>query len=113
MIKPNVSCVIVKKGETDMFGKPTEGARIKTKCNVVKLIVTNDKSTVRADSSATRGRAHEETSTSVLLFYPKSGIAMGDMVEVAGINLEVNSIHTRFDVRGNLDHLEVGLVVWE
>lgn len=112
MIKPNVSCVIVKKGGTDTFGRAIEGARKKAKCNVVKFIVSSVKSTVRADSSASRGRAQEEINEIVLLFPATSDIKHGDIVEILNERLVVQGIHTRFDVTGKLDHYEVALTVW-
>lgn len=112
MINPNIPCVVVKESGTDVYGRPLAGERIKTKCNIVALKGSSVKSSVRADSSASRGRAHELISETVLLFPRYTNISFDDTVEVQGQKLRVMAVHPRYDVSGRLDHLEVGLETW-
>lgn len=84
----------------------------KAKCNVVRLIVRSEKTSVRADSSASRGAGEELTSVSRLLFLPTVQLSIGDRVTVHGVQLKVETMHPRFDVRGRHHHNEVDLMIW-
>ena len=80
MFIPNLHCSITKQGVTDLYGQTTEGETIQSKCAIVKLIARNEKTSVRADSSASRGNAAEITSDARLLFSDSSDIEIGDKV---------------------------------
>ena len=82
------------------------------KCAVVKLEQTSEKSSVRADTSASRGNANEITAAARLLFLPPVDIAMDDIVVIRGIKLKVVNKQTRFDVFGRHDHNQVDLNAW-
>lgn len=113
MLNPTVPCVIVKRGASDLYGQKADGARVNDFCDVVKLAARTRKSSVRADSSASRGTAIEETVQSVLLFGPASDIALDDHIEIAGLRLAVSGRHPRFDAAGKLDHYRIEAAAWE
>lgn len=112
MIKPNVSCQIESVTSRDLYGAEKLSKPRQSFCNVVRLVNLSVKTSVRADSSASRGSSEEIQSTSRLLFLPIEKIDIGDKVEIAGFTLKVDSIQPRFTVAGAHDHNEVDLVRW-
>lgn len=113
MFRPNVACTVVSMDKpTDLFGQPVRGVERKVKCGIVRLEVGILKTSVRADSSASRGQAIEQIAHSRLLFLPVVVIRPNDLVIVRGFTLEVDSIYPRYDVQGNLDHWQVDLHIW-
>ncbi|BBI61676.1 hypothetical protein HSBAA_29820 [Vreelandella sulfidaeris] len=72
----------------------------------------SEQTSVRADSSASRGRGQEVEANSIVLLPPTLPIAMGDLVEVMGYSFEVESIQPRLNIMGRHDHNEVGLKIW-
>ncbi|MDR9847021.1 hypothetical protein [Herbaspirillum huttiense] len=78
----------------------------------MKLVVTNEKSSVRADSSASRGNAMENEATSVILLAPKTQARIDDIIEVAGSKLRIMGRQPRYDVTGRLDHIEINATMW-
>jgi hypothetical protein len=114
MLYPNVDCTITRMtGLYNDFGeaKPEPHKVVSTKCGV-KLLEQTEKSSVRADSSASRGFADEVTADARLLFKPKEDVQIGDKVTVASIELRVTAKFPRFDVMGRFDHIQVDLMRW-
>ena len=70
------------------------------------------KTSIRADSSASKGQATEITALARILFLPNENIGPRDKVAVSGYELEVESVYPRHDVNGQLDHLQVDLKRW-
>src|SRR5690349_13441653 len=100
-VYPNVDCVIEHPaGDPDTYGQLAEGVPVSVKCAVVKLEQSSEKSSVRADTSASRGNANEITAAARLLFLPPVEIGLDDIVIIRGIKLKVVNVHTRFDVFG-------------
>lgn len=113
MFKPNLNCrVQVSSGKTDVFGQPVPGVYVNERCAVVKLDLSNNKSSVRADSSATRGNALEEEASSVILLEKTTRANKDDIIEVSSIKLRIVSRQPRFDVSGRLDHYEINATIW-
>ena len=113
MFRPNIPCRITSMDQpTDMYGQPTEGKHTDTKCGIIRLEQSSIKTSVRADSSASRGQAIEDTAQSRLLFPANTVIKAKDRVMVAGFTLEVQSIYPRYDIQGRLDHWQVDLDIW-
>jgi len=113
MFLPNTDCWITAQTlEADIYGRRIEGARRHERCGVVKLLVENGKTSVRADSSASRGNADEYVADAVLLFPATSQVQYGEKVEIAGFELKVSGVFPRFTVQGVLDHYQVELMTW-
>ncbi|KJZ17412.1 hypothetical protein TW86_03930 [Halomonas sp. S2151] len=112
MFRPNTYCSVSKRDSFDRWGREKYGDPKRVKCSVVRLKASREKSSVRADSSASRGRAKEIESDSVLLLPPTFQIEIGDKVEILGMALEVESIEPRLSISGRHDHNEVGLCIW-
>ena len=113
MFRPNLTCTIVSaSGRTDVYGQPITSTRFKERCAVVKLITKNQKTAVRADSSASRGSARETVADSLILLESSTHAEIDDLIEIAGQTLRVMSKHPRFSVAGNLDHYEITASHW-
>lgn len=113
MFIPNQKCRIqLSSGKTDVHGQPLPGRYVTEGCSVVKLVVTNEKSSVRADSSASRGNAMENEANSVILLAAKTQARIDDIIEVAGHKLRIMGRQPRYDVTGRLDHIEINATMW-
>jgi len=111
MFIPNVRCKIARRLGFNTYGKPSYGAPYDAWCGIVRLEVDSDPTSVRTDSSASRGAAMEETATARILFPAHTQLAQGDMVIVSGITLTVQSVWPRHSVLGDLDHWQVDLTI--
>jgi len=113
MFRPNQQCRIqLASGRNTVHGQPIPGEWVRERCSVVKLIISSEKSSVRADSSASRGNAREEQADAVLLLTPLTRASINDVIEVAGHKLRIMAIHLRYDVTGRLDHKETHATMW-
>lgn len=113
MFRPNLPCRIqLSSGKNDVYAQPIPGSQVSERCAVVKLIISNEKSSVRADSSASRGNAMEEEAMSVILLQSTTKANIDDIVEVSGVKLRIKAKHARYDVSGRLDHYEIQATFW-
>ncbi len=113
MYIPKQTCVVTTaSNETDVYGKPIPGARHKERCAIVAIIESDEKTSVRSDSSATRGNAREILYDAVILFGPRTKAKMHDIVQVNGYKMEVMTVQPRYDIDGKLDHYQFDLKIW-
>jgi hypothetical protein len=113
MFRANQNCrVQLASGKNDVHGQPIPGRFIPERCAIVKLIVINEKSSVRADSSATRGNARELEAESVILLPPTTQARIDDIIIVSGFQLRIMAMQPRYDVGGRHDHFEVNAAMW-
>lgn len=113
MFRPNQNCTIsVSSGRTDVYGQPIASTKVRERCAVVRLITTNMKSAVRADSSASRGNAKELVSDSLILLTATTAANIDDLIEVSGSIFRILSMHPRYSVGGVLDHYEITASIW-
>lgn len=112
MLRPNVCCTIERLAGHDLYGGRALSKPQTTQCAVVKLLSAREASTVRADSSASRGGARQIQADARLLFPTSVALDEGDRVTVSGIRLHVKSIRPRFDAFGAHHHNEVDLDIW-
>lgn len=112
LMQPKVPCVITKSGETDMYGQEVLGVSVRTKCGVVRLDASSIKTSVRADSSASRGNASEVIASARLLFSPKENVEIGDKIDVSGVELKAVGVFPRHTIVGVLDHIQVDAEAW-
>lgn len=113
MLKPNITCKHFVKTGQDINSQPTYGPAKVIKCLVVKYKSTAQKTNVRADSSASRGRNQEAVYETIILFDPKTGVKKEDVIEIFGERLRIESLEFRLKINGEIDHFECGLNVWE
>lgn len=113
MFTPNLDCWITPVSkDANLYGELGKGARKKERCGVVKLRHEIQHSTVRADSSASRGHAEEFTVSNVILLQANTVAVLRSKLEVSGVSMRIMSIFPRYDVSGKLDHYEVQGEVW-
>lgn len=112
MFRPNLTCRIQLSGGNDVYGQPLPGTYITERCSIIKLMITNEKSSVRADSSASRGNAMELETHSVLLLTPKTKAKIDDVIEINGYKLRIMGMFARHNLNGVLDHYQVEARMW-
>lgn len=111
MFLPNNRCRVYRRSTTTdrrgeyAYAKPPENVA----CSVVSLGLKLEKTSVRADSSGSRGKALEEQGLAQILFPTYVTVREGDIIEAEGEGLEVIGIYPRRNVLGRLDHYDVTL----
>lgn len=114
MFKPNHWCVIIRTStETDVFGMPTGTTRTRERCTVVEYRRLVETSSVRADTSASRGNARELQVTAKFLLPTTTTANMNDLLEWDGDALRIVSKTPRYSVQGRLDHYEITCADWK
>ncbi len=108
----SVACTIEHQGSPDVYGEIGFSAPVPERCGVVRLRHERQDTTVRADSSATRGYADEFVSTNLILLQATTQARSGDRLTVAGVKIRIMSLFPRYDVHGVLDHFEVRGELW-
>lgn len=111
MFIPNLKCEVRRVAGRDIYGKLTYGPRRIVPCGVIRLEEMSESTTVRADSSASRGNAMEEKILSRMMFPAKHKLGQGDQVKVEAFTMVVQSVWPRFAVSGRLDHWQVDLLI--
>lgn len=106
-----VKCKISRAIGFDGFGQPKFSDQQDIYCAIVKHEVSTQQSTVRADSSSTKGHAYEDIANFIGLFQPNEIINKEDVLEALGAKFRIIGIHTRLTVTGKLDHYEVKGVI--
>ncbi len=110
LFRPNTTCTVYRpEGEMDIYGEKTFDTGTTTPCAVVSYDLSRMKSTVRADSSGSRGRGEELVGVARFLFPSSVTMERGNKVYKDSFWLEVTEIHPRYSVAGNLDHWEVDM----
>lgn len=108
MFIPNTTCRLYSRTDTqDLYGQYSFAAPVTVGCSVVQMDLVVKKTSVRADSSASRGRAEEEIGLVRLLFPTSTSVKEGDVCEVDGYAIEVIRIFPRRNTVGQLDHYQV------
>jgi hypothetical protein len=111
LFRPNTDCVIVLPGERDGYGQMQPGSRVKERCFLARVQRRSEKSTVRADSSASRGAAQENLITGQVLLAATTRAVIGAIVEAHNLKLKIVGMGERANLRGQLDHY-VADVAW-
>lgn len=112
MLRPNLHCEVSSMTGADLYGKRTYSAWTVVPFAIVKLEQRNDKTSVRTDSSASRGSAKEILADARLLFPKNVILHEGDRVQFGGFMLTVVSVWPRYRVTGEMDHWQVDCDIW-
>lgn len=107
---PQIRAKLYRHTGTDQYGNGTYGSHKLIGIGVVRLYTGAKKTSVRADSSATRGGSQEQTVDAVLLFESRDEPGFLDRVEVSGMRLKIIGYQPRYDLEGNLAHWQVDLM---
>lgn len=111
MFIPNKVAILKRKTGHNLYGVATYAPGQKIQIGVVRIETMSDPTSVRADSSASRGSAMEETILSRILVARNVTVKQGDVLEVDGIALTVQSVWPRWAVTGDLDHYQLDLLI--
>lgn len=112
MLNSNNTCRIETVSGFNVHGEPTFSAPVTERCAVVKLLRILAKTTVRADSSSSRGHGDEKLSESKILLQGETIADLGDRLTVLSVTLKVVSLVPRQDVSGYIDHYEATCEQW-
>ena len=97
---------------TDLYGKRTYSAWVTKSFGIIKLEQKSEKTSVRTDSSASRGSAQEILADARFLFPKDVILKEGDRIQFGGFYLTVVSVFPRHRVTGELDHWQVDCDIW-
>jgi hypothetical protein len=111
MFRPNATGQIAKKSGYDKFGRKVAEDFVDCPYAPVNMKLNSQKTSVRADSSASRGQSDELTSAARILLPIYIRPAIGDLFSADGINYEIISVHPRRSIAGLMDHFECDLGV--
>lgn len=113
-IRTRTKCRIKRVQTTyDKYGRPKENSTYRaTKCAIVWIKDLDIETTVRNDSSASRGSADQNTHEVRLMFHPRDMITVGDIIEIndkaAGkMTLQASMVQRRLDINGSVHHIQV------
>lgn len=113
LFKPNLDCLIhVASDKTDGYGRSLPAVQVKERCAIVNLNLGAQKTSVRADSSATRGNAEEMVATGEILLTRNTKASHNDVIEIYGIKYLITGKSPQVSVRGVLDHWLITVVTW-
>lgn len=112
LFKPNLDCQISRHTGMNVYGEESLAEAVKARCAIIKLEINVEKSSVRADSSASRGAGREYQGIAKLLFPTTVSVGLDDQVEVAGYKLRVLGVFPRHNLQGIYDHLEAVCGIW-
>jgi hypothetical protein len=111
MFIANQKALLLRRGSTDIYGTAEYMPAVEIRVGVIRLQESSMKTTVRADSSASRGSAMEETTISRILVPAKTVVEQGDEIRIQGFALTVQSIWPRYNIAGRLDHWQLDLTI--
>lgn len=112
MFRPNLKCEVAGFSFNDVYGKRVYKPYTTVPFAIVKMEVSVDKTSVRTDSSATRGSAHEILADARFLFPTYVKLKPGDRIKFGDDLFTVESVHPRYSVLGIFDHWQVDCNVW-
>lgn len=108
MFTPNFQGTFQKVAGRNLDGEETYSDPVPLALSVVRLAAKSEKTSVRSDSSASRGQADQLTADAVILT-KNEAVAVDDIIEIMGQKLRVVGHHPRLTVFGQLDHYEIAL----
>lgn len=89
------------------FGRESYESPSRIPIAVVRAERMVNNTSVRADSSSSRGAAEQTESINMLLVPKNITVKEGDVIKFLSNFMEVTGIQPRVDVCGNVDHYEV------
>lgn len=107
MFRPNLRGLIYRKEGYDIYGQESYSSPQWVGCAVVNLANLVEQTSVRADSTASRGAAEDEVINAKILVPANTQVAEGDKFRVVGFTVEISSVMPRINTQGVTDHLEL------
>lgn len=110
MFVPNRTCIIRRQtGTFDRYGQATFAPAVSIRFALVRFDTKAEDTTVRADSSATRGNIKEFHASGRILVEKRYMVSTGDLVVFDGKVFRIKEVEPRYNVLGKLDHYECDL----
>jgi hypothetical protein len=109
MFRPNQICLLSRRTGRDEYAQETFSDPVEIGYSPVRLERKVEKTSVRADSSASRGQADQVVVNASILVEKTVTLALDDRLTIEGDDYRVSLIHRRKNVFGVLDHLQVDL----
>lgn len=110
MFIANRTCILRKKlKQYDVFGQATFAAPKRVRFALVRFDTKIEDTTVRADSSATRGNVKEFHASGRILVDRRYKPDFGDLVIIDAKVFRIKEVEPRYNVLGKLDHYECDL----
>lgn len=110
MFIPNRTCLLRKKQyRYDVYGQAKYSDPVVVKFALVRFDLRIADTTVRADSSATRGNVQEFQASGRILIEKKTKPEHGDLVIFDERIFRIREVEPRYNVMGKLDHYECDL----
>lgn len=109
ILYPNINATLRRKTGYDANGRPVWGAASNIKLAIVTLRHVTERSSVRADSSASRGRAEESRADGIILVPPEIALSTEDRISMLGRSYEITMAFPRHGLDGSLGHTQVEL----
>lgn len=112
MFQPNLIGKLSRLSGRDVHSREIWSDPIDCPFGAVNLDVGSQKTSVRADSSASRGTADEiATMRAKILVAPFVTINIGDRLQFDGMTFKITTKHTRRSVTGTVDHYECAMEI--
>lgn len=112
MFQPNLVGKIQTLTGRDVHSRATYAPATDCPFGIVNLNVGSIKTSVRADSSASRGAADEIAAMlAKILVPPYVKVAIGDKFTFQGLTFQITTTHYRISVMGDVDHIECGMEI--
>ena len=110
MFRANRTCQFRQKlKQYDIYGEAQYAPPVNVRFALVRFDTKVEDTTVRADSSATRGNVKEYQATGRILVEKGFKPNWGDIVFFDGKTFNVKEVEPRYNVLGKLDHYECDL----
>lgn len=109
---PNTTAKLSRMIGINIHSEPSFAAPVLVECGIVTLADSARPTSVRADSSASRGTIEEKVTDAKILFLPSAYPKIGDKVELQALVLRCKAVQPRLAVTGRLDHYECDFEVW-
>lgn len=113
MLIPNTKGQYSVKTGYDKYGEPKFDGTIEIwPCAVVTLYGKMQKTPLRAEASASRSSADEDTEIAKILIPASYSPAIGARFVIFGVSLRFTSVMPRINTAGRLDHYECTFEAW-
>jgi len=110
MFIPNLIGQLYRREAYNRYGQARHGDAVACPFAFVNISIGAEKTSVRADSSASRGAADEMLAERAKILVAKFiSISVGDKFAFEGQSYLVQAVHARRNVFGRIDHFECDL----
>lgn len=110
MFTPNSQCLLSRFAGRDRHAQEIYGEPEVIGYSPVRLLAQTEKTSVRSDSSASRGQA--EVTQGVFKILVDKVVARpraDDRIDLDGVTFRILNVHPRYRVFGGFDHWEIDL----